>query len=376
MIADLHVHYPMRVVEDVTTVTAREAVEGLLLRAAGRLFSDRTPASGYRVTVDGLRAGGVGVALSVLYRPLQEMDLGKPYGSPPDDKYFRLLVRDVERVEAEVGGHHRDVIRVVHDVAALDVALRDGATALIHCVEGGFHLGATPASVAANVAELAALGVAYVTVAHLFYRQVAANANAVPFIDDEDYDALFPQPRDAGSGLAPLGEAVVRALVAEGVLVDLSHMRGDAVTETLDLMDTLDPGRGVPVIASHAGYRFGEQDYMLDDATVERIRARDGVIGLILAQHQLRDGLVETATEDIIFRHVDKLAQLTGGYDHVALGSDLDGFIKPTLTGLDSAADLGRLETALRSRYAAEDAEKLLNGNALRVLRAGWGRRA
>src|SRR5690349_17391666 len=105
----------MRVVEDVTTGTAGEAVEGLLVRAAGRVLSDVTVTSGYRVTVEGLRDGGVGVALSVLYRPLQEMDVGKPYASAPDDAYFRLLVRDLERVEAEVAGHDPDVIRVVHD---------------------------------------------------------------------------------------------------------------------------------------------------------------------------------------------------------------------------------------------------------------------
>jgi microsomal dipeptidase-like Zn-dependent dipeptidase len=209
-------------------------------------------------------------------------------------------------------------------------------------------------------------------VAHLFFRGVAANANALPVLDDAEYDALFPQP--AGTALTALGEAAVRAMVAHGVLIDLSHMRADAIAETLDLLDGLDPERRVPVLATHAGYRFGAQHYLLDAATIARVQERDGVVGLILAQHQLRDGLAEPATEDIIFRHVDKIAQLTGGYDHVALGSDLDGFIKPTLAGLESAADLARLEAWLRDRYAPEDADRLLNGNALRVLRAGWGR--
>jgi microsomal dipeptidase-like Zn-dependent dipeptidase len=378
VIADLHVHYPMRVVADVTTATAGEAVEGLLVRAAGRVLSDRTPSSGYRVTPAGLRAGGVGVALSVLYRPLQEMDLSKPYAAPPDDRYLRLLLRDLERVEAEVAGHDPARLRVAHDVAALDGALADGATAIVHCVEGGFHLGATPAHVTAAVAQLAARGVAYITLAHLFFRQVAANAPALPFLADADYDALFPQP--PGAGLTALGEAAVRAMVAHGVLVDLSHMRADAVAETLDLLDALDPARAVPVLATHAGYRFGRQAYLLDDATVARIADRGGVVGLILAQHQLLDGLrgapVTTLGEslDVLFRHVDKLAQLTGGYEHVGIGTDLDGFIKPTLAGLESAADLQRLEAALRDRYRAEDAEAMLAGNALRVLRAGWGR--
>ena len=63
----------------------------------------------------------------------------------------------------------------------------------MHCVEGGFHLGATPQQVDANVTALAGRGVAYVTLAHLFWRRVAANAPAIPFIPDGCMCALFPQ---------------------------------------------------------------------------------------------------------------------------------------------------------------------------------------
>ena len=54
--------------------------------------------------------------------------------------------------------------------------------AFVHCVEGGFHLGGTPGSVDDAVKQLAARGVAYVTLAHLFWRQVATNAPAIPFL--------------------------------------------------------------------------------------------------------------------------------------------------------------------------------------------------
>ena len=74
----------------------------------------------------------------------------------------------------------------------------------MHCVEGGFHLGATPEQVDASVTALAARGVAYVTLAHLFWRRVAANAPALPFLPDALYNRLFPQP--AGERLTDLGE--------------------------------------------------------------------------------------------------------------------------------------------------------------------------
>ncbi|MET0600613.1 MAG: membrane dipeptidase [Baekduia sp.] len=392
MIADLHLHYPMRVVHDLSPATTDQQVrkmaghmsfgeraEALFIGLLGKFLNDRDPDSGSRVTVKGLEEGDVGVVLSVLYRPLEEMDLSKAYGSPPDEGYFPLLLRDLERVEQEVASHDAGLIRVVHDLAELDAARAEGAIAVVHCVEGGFHLGDTPEHVTANVAELARRGVAYITLAHLFYRGVAANAPALPFLEtDENYDKLFPQP--AGVGLTELGEAAVAAMVANGILIDLSHMRSDAIAETLDQLDQIDPSQTVPVIASHAGYRFGEQDYMLDDATLDRIRQRNGVVGLIMAQYQLNDGLVKGHTKtfsqskDIIFRHLDQIASVTGSYDHLGIGSDLDGFIRPTATGIESAGDLARLEAAIRERYSADDAEKLLNGNVLRVLHDGWGR--
>lgn len=391
MIVDLHLHYPMRVVQDLNPATADQQVrklpdhlslgeraQALFIGLLAKFMNDRDPGSGYRVTFEGLRASGVGVALSVLYRPLEEMDLSKHYGAPPEEGYFPLVLRDMERVEQEVGDHGTALIRVARSVAEVDAARAAGAIALVHCVEGGFHVGDTPEHIAANVAELAGRGVAYITVAHLFYRGVAANAPALPFMEtDENYNKIFPQ--DASITLTELGEALVRAMVANGVLIDLSHMRSNAIVRTLDLLDEIDPGGEIPVLASHAGYRFGTQDYMLDDDLVERVRRRDGVIGLIMAQYQLNDGLHEGHTSTfeeskaIIFAHVDKLVELTGGFDHVGIGSDLDGFIRPTASGIEGVEDLAKLEAALRERYGDEDAEKLLNGNALRVLRAGWG---
>ena len=72
-------------------------------------------------------------------------------------------------------------------------------------------------------------------------------------------------------------------------------------------------------------------------------------------------------------KHIDKVHDLTGSYDHVAIGSDLDGYIKPALPGLEDMRRMTTLQAHLRERYGATDAEKICNGNALRVLRAEWG---
>src|SRR5262245_37796475 len=254
----------------------RDKVRALVLSIATRLGNDDSWWSGFRVTVPLIRQGSTRVIFSVLYRPFEEMDLDKRYAAPPAGQYFAGLLEDLERVEADVAAKDPAEIRIAHNGAELDQCLADGAAAVIHCVEGGFHLGDTEAEIDANVAELARRGVAYVTVAHLFFRQVATNANALPFLPDWLYDVVFPQSK--GEGLTERGAAVVRALVRHGILVDLSHMRPDAVEETFRLLDEIDPSAQVPVISSHAGYRFGTQEYMHDQGQIEQIKRRDGVI--------------------------------------------------------------------------------------------------
>jgi microsomal dipeptidase-like Zn-dependent dipeptidase len=223
------------------------------------------------------------------------------------------------------------------------------------------------------VQDLAGRGVVYITLAHLFWRQIATNAPALPFLPDPVYNLVFPQPRE---GLTELGIAAVKAMHEHQMLVDVSHMREDALQETFALLDQLDPEKRFPVIASHSGYRFGSQTYNLTPDTVRRIAARHGVVGLILAQHQLNDGIRSKDTKvlsesmDVICRHIDAIHDVTGSHDHVAIGSDFDGFIKPTMGGLESAADLAKLRAPLTARYGATDTEKILTGNALRVVRS------
>ena len=46
----------------------------------------------------------------------------------------------------------------------------------------------------------------------------------------------------------------------------------------------------------------------------------------------------------MLARHVDRIAELTGSHRHTAIGSDFDGFIKPTLGRARAIADMARLE--------------------------------
>jgi microsomal dipeptidase-like Zn-dependent dipeptidase len=394
MLTDLHAHYPMHLLAEVHEDPTLEGMvrsrrrarwvdrlRAWVLGLAARVLNYRRFSGGWRVDLDALERGDVRVVASALYLPYAEMDLAEPYGAPPLSGSFSELVEQLEGVERELatidpeGRRHR----IVRSAADLRAAPEDRRVAFVHAVEGGFQLGATPAEIDRNVVELAARGVVYITLAHLFWRRIATNAPALPFLPDRLYNRVFPQPD--GAGLTDLGAAAVRAMYRECVLVDITHMRGDALADTFALLTELDREHGRdprehPVISSHAGFRFGRQTYMHTAQTVRAIADRGGVIGLILAQHQINDGVRREPTttfEDslpVLYRHIDAIHSVTGTYHHVAIGSDFDGFIKPTLGGLESSADLALLEEPLTGRYGAQDAERILWGNALRVMEA------
>ncbi len=63
------------------------------------------------------------------------------------------------------------------------------------------------------------------------------------------------------------------------------------------------------------------------------------------------------------------------GEDHVGLGTDFDGFTEPP-ADLVNAAQLPRLtQRLLAEGFSAGHIQKILGGNALRVLHQGWGKR-
>ena len=66
----------------------------------------------------------------------------------------------------------------------------------------------------------------------------------------------------------------MRGLVSNRILIDISHMgpardrRGGRAARR-----RARPRRAVPIVSTHAGYRFGRQQYMHDDETLRQISA-------------------------------------------------------------------------------------------------------
>jgi membrane dipeptidase len=96
-----------------------------------------------------------------------------------------------------------------------------------------------------------------------------------------------------------------------------------------------------------------------------------------LMPHETQLGL------NFISRTIEQLIHAAGGRtDHVAIGTDFDGFTDPP-DDLKDASELPRLTERLMAemlslsqrKYTDEDIRKIIGENALKVLREGWGKK-
>jgi microsomal dipeptidase-like Zn-dependent dipeptidase len=385
MIADLHCHYPMHLVADEPDAAGPkegwlrrfvDKLEGGALDLVAKVVNDAGWSSGWRVSLEGLKTGGAGLVCSVLYWPASEFDPVHLNEEPPLDRYFEYLKRQLEFIETGLPDATADGTPVFVAKSAADLERR--GIRFVHCVEGGFQLGEDLEKLDERVRWLSQRGVLYITVAHLFYRRVATEAPAIPVFTDQEFLETFPEPQDVG--LTELGVKLIEAMYRHKILIDISHMSERAVEETFELVECLegnDAKTNYPIIATHVGMRSAgpaarAQEYNLSDDTARKIAERGGVIGLISAQHQLGDTHNEAESAALVKAHLDAIGTVVDEASTVAaLGTDIDGFIKPTLEGFEKAEDLAKLETWVRDA-GQNDPEAILHGNAERVIRTAF----
>src|SRR5262245_15265066 len=133
-VVDLHAHFPMHIDGEAPRPTMRDALHRArhgherlgdrikfgILEIADRFFNRERPTYGHAVTIDTLAAGNVGVALSVVYYPFDEIDLQAGPGTPPRDGYEAPMFDLLRAVEAHVAKDPR--ARIVRDMNELRAA--------------------------------------------------------------------------------------------------------------------------------------------------------------------------------------------------------------------------------------------------------------
>lgn len=165
-------------------------------------------------------------------------------------------------------------------------------------------------------------------------------------------------------GLTAEGRELIDAMSELGVALDVSHMAEEAFWEATRRH------RGV-VLASHSNARaLVDSDRQLSDEMLAGLAARDGVVGLVLADKFLRPGgnAVEGPAVGLadVARQARHVAGIVG-WERVAIGSDFDGGFgrQETPVEVDRAGAFGRLGEAVEERR-----DTLLGGAWGRVLRA------
>jgi membrane dipeptidase len=316
-----------------------------------------------------LRAGRVGGQFWAAYVPVATMDSGAPtrpavYALEQIDLVYRLCAR------------HPAAFAMA--ITAADVE-RNFAAGKISCligIEGGH---AIENSLGA-LRMFARLGVRYMTLTH--WRSL---------------DWATASTDTARRGLSAFGRQVVLEMNRLGMLVDISHVNDQTMSDVLHLSRA-------PVIFSHSSARalanharnvpdsilrqlpangglvmvnfnpgfVSEAVRVYEDSMNDRLRAmRSAGVDSTTRADSLRAWTARTprATLAQVADHIEHLRRLAG-VDHVGLGSDLDG-ISSVPVGLEDVSKFPDLiAELLRRGWTEPDVKKVAGLNALRVLRA------
>lgn len=197
----------------------------------------------------------------------------------------------------------------------------------LHCLEGKLE----------NVDRLHAAGFRMMGLTHFFDNELGGSAHGI-----------------SGAGLTGFGRNVVRRMDELGIIVDVAHASPQMVTDVLDMVKN-------PIVVSHGGVQGtcpGPRN--LSDEHVRRIGANGGVIGIGYWDAAICD--VSPAGYARAARHVADIA----GIEHIALGSDFDGAVKPPF---DTSGVAHITQGLLSAGFSAEQVRLIMGENALRLLR-------
>ena len=344
---------------------------------AGRTFNPLASLTDFKM----LRKGGVKVLWSSLHIPEEQYFRCWPIRlAARFTRGGRMLLRENawDCLLAQMAGMERQVARdenhfaLARSNAELDAALAAGKIAIVHTVEGGHVLGAGLADGdldgrLARLEQLAERGVASLTLAHLFPNDLAGHANAIPPKQQKILGCRLDPGVKPHRGLTEVGRAVVERMVELRMVPDVAHCTPAARRQVYELV-----ANRIPVVASHVGVKsMNAEDYNLDEADVHAIRDSGGVVGVIFMPHWLvtKDkgpGL------DAILRTMETVREWSGSWDHVAIGTDFDGFTDPP-DDCKSAGELPVIRELLESKgLSGTEVEAVLGTNARAALASGW----
>jgi membrane dipeptidase len=331
-----------------------------------------TPPVPYRTSIERMKQGGLTAEFFSLYiRPWYVTHGGS----------VRRTLDMIDSVYRAVERHPNDLM-LATTAADIRRAKKQKKIAALMGIEGGHAI----ENSLAVLREFHRLGVRYMT---------------LTWNNTNDWaDAGRGEPKH--HGLSPFGEEVVREMNRLGMLVDVSHVSDETMSDALDVSKA-------PVIASHSSARaLSNVTRNIPDELLRRIAKNGGVV-----QVNFYSFFVDTATvgpqnaernrvlkaqQDVLnekykddperlaeesdkldaslplpplplaklIDHIDHIVKVAG-IDHVGIGADFDGAVDMP-EGAQDVSMLPNITYELLTRgYSEQDIRKILGENFLRV---------
>ncbi len=288
----------------------------------GKQFADL----GGQFSVDAMKRGGVSGVVLPLFVPRTASPTGP-------------TVADLERSFVRVS----EALAQRHTFVAPGCRSGDDGVRTFLAFEGAGQLADDPEA----LTRWAERGLRIVGLVHTYANELASSSGD-------------PEPK--AFGLTERGRSFVRKAFALRLLVDVSHASDRAVADVFSLAKEL---HGV-VVATHSNARaLADHPRNLRDDQLRGIAATGGVIGVNFhGPFLVRDRSAKLSDVVAQVRHLTEVA----GVDHVAIGSDFEGDIRPP-PELADASRFPKLSAALaKAGFKAQAIRKIFAGNALRVL--------
>jgi len=290
-----------------------------------------------------IRAGGMGGQFWAAYVPVTTMDSGPHpavYALEQIDLVHRLCARYATRMA------------MAYTAAEVQRNFAAGKFSCLIGIEGGHAIENSLAS----LRMFYRLGVRYMTLTH--WRSL---------------DWAVASTDTAHRGLSPFGKQVVLEMNRLGMLVDLSHVNDQTMS------DAIHTSRA-PVIFSHSSARaLANHMRNVPDSILKLVPANGGIVMVNFNPGFVSEAVrvygdsdpahAPHATLQQVADHLDYIRRIAGA-DHVGLGSDFDG-ITEVPDGLEDASKFPDLiAELLRRGWSDLDVKKLVGLNILRVMRA------